>query len=151
MSEEKQVDLQEEHQQYVAPLEGWRRTHMCGDLGRDDCGKDVCLMGWVQTRRDHGGVIFVDLRDRGGITQVVFSPEIAPKAHENAHILRSEYVLAIKGSVRMRPEGMANPLMATGDIEVVVRDWKLLNTSKTPPFMIDDRADIIENVSLAIR
>ncbi len=150
MSEEV-FDLQEEHQQFIAPLEGWRRTHMCGDLTGEDCGKDICLMGWAQTRRDHGGVIFVDLRDRGGITQVVFSPEIEPKAHENAHILRSEYVLAVKGRVRMRPEGMANPQMATGAIEVVAHEWKLLNTSKTPPFMLDDRAEISENTRLTYR
>ncbi len=147
-----EVTVQEEHQQYVAPLGDWKRTHRCGDLGKADCGGIVCLMGWAQTRRDHGGVIFVDLRDRGGVTQVVFSPEIEPKAHENAHILRSEYVIAIRGTVRMRPEGMANPNMATGDIEVVVRDWKLLNTSKTPPFMLDDRSEVInENVRLQYR
>ena len=150
MSEDK-FDLQEEHQQFVANLEGWRRTHMCGDLRKDDSGKDICLMGWAQTRRDHGGVIFVDLRDRGGVTQVVFSPEIEPKAHENAHILRSEYVLAVKGTVRMRPEGMGNPNMPTGAIEVIVHEWKLLNTSKTPPFMIDDRAEINENARLTYR
>ncbi|CAK7000738.1 MAG: Aspartate--tRNA ligase [Desulfovibrio sp.] len=152
MSEVKQqIDLQEEHQQFVAPLEGWRRTHMCGDLtGRND-GAQVCLMGWAQSRRDHGGVIFVDLRDRAGVTQVVFSPEIAPSAHENAHILRSEYVLAVKGTVRTRPEGMTNPNMPTGSIEVVVTEWKLLNTSKTPPFLIDDRSEINENVRLQYR
>jgi aspartyl-tRNA synthetase len=152
MSEVKQqLDLQEEHQQFVAPLEGWRRTHMCGDLTKADEGSVVCLMGWAQTRRDHGGVIFVDLRDRAGITQVVFSPEIAPSAHENAHILRSGYVLAVKGKVRLRPEGMANANMTTGAIEVVVEEWKLLNTSKTPPFMIDDRAEINENARLTYR
>ena len=150
MSEVK-MDLQEEHQQFVAPLESWRRTHMCGDLTKADDGATVCLMGWAQTRRDHGGVIFVDLRDRAGITQVVFSPEIEPKAHENAHILRSEYVLAIKGTVRPRPEGMANPNMVTGDVEVIVHEWKLLNTSKTPPFLLDDRGDINENVRLQYR
>lgn len=150
MSEMK-LDLQEEHQQFIAPLDGWRRSHMCGDLSKDNCGETVCLMGWVQTRRDHGGVIFVDLRDRGGLTQVVFSPEIEPKAHENAHILRTEYVLALVGVVRMRPEGMTNPNMATGDVEVLVKEWKLLNTSKTPPFLIDDRTDINENVRLTYR
>lgn len=146
-----QLDLQEEHQQFVTPLEGWRRTHMCGDLTGADDGCAVCLMGWAQTRRDHGGVFFVDLRDRTGVTQVVFSPEIAPGAHENAHILRSEYVIAVKGKVRMRPEGMANSIMPTGAIEVVVEEWKLLNTSKTPPFMIDDRGEINENVRLTYR
>ncbi len=146
-----EINVQEEHQQYIVPLGDWKRTHNCGDLGKPDCGDIVCLMGWAQTRRDHGGVIFVDLRDRGGITQVVFSPEIEPRAHENAHILRSEYVLAVKGKVRMRPDGMANPNMPTGQIEVVVQDWKLLTTSKTPQFLIDDRSEINENVRLQYR
>ena len=146
-----EINLQEEHQQYVVPLGDWKRTHLCGDLTKAACGDVVCLMGWAQTRRDHGGVIFVDLRDRGGLTQVVFSPEIEPKAHENAHILRSEYVIAIKGKVRMRPEGMSNPNMPTGDIEVIVQDWKLLNTSKTPPFLLDGRDDINDNVRLQYR
>ena len=148
---EMQQDVQQEHQQYIAPLGDWTRTHSCGALRAEDSGRDVCLMGWVQFRRDHGGLIFVDLRDREGLTQIVFSPEIAPKAHENAHILRSEYVLAIQGKVRPRPEGMTNPGMATGAIEVVVHDWKLLNTSKTPPFLIDDRSEINENVRLTYR
>ena len=151
MSEVQYQDLQEEHQRFVEPLGGWRRSNMCGDLSSASMGKEVCLMGWVQTRRDHGGVIFVDLRDRSGLTQVVFSPEIEPKAHENAHIIRTEYVIAIKGSVRLRPEGMTNSAMATGEVEVVVKEWKLLNTSKTPPFLLDDRADINENVRLGYR
>jgi aspartyl-tRNA synthetase len=108
-------------------------------------------MGWVQFRRDHGGLIFVDLRDREGLTQVVFSPDHAPEAHERAHVVRSEYVLAIKGTVRPRPEGMANPNMVTGEIEVVVNDWKLLNTSKTPPFTIEDRIDAGEALRLKYR
>ncbi|MDR3073853.1 MAG: aspartate--tRNA ligase [Deltaproteobacteria bacterium] len=150
MSEEKS-NLQDEHQRFIEPLGGWRRSHMCGDLTRGNDGESVCLMGWVQTRRDHGGVIFVDLRDRGGLTQVVFSPEFSPAAHESANILRSEYVLAVKGTVRPRPEGMVNPNMRTGEIEVVVREWKLLNTSKTPLFLIDDRAELNENVRLQYR
>ena len=111
----------------------------------------VCLMGWVQYRRDHGGLIFVDLRDREGLTQVVFSPDIAPDAHKYAHILRSEYVLAVKGRVRPRPEGMLNTNMPTGEVEVVVLEWRLLNTSKTPPFPIEDRTDAGENLRLAWR
>lgn len=144
-------DLQQEHQKYVSDLEGWRRTDNCGALRSGDEGREVCLMGWAQYRRDHGGLIFVDLRDRDGLTQIVFSPEIAPAAHEEAHILRSEYVLAIKGKVRARPEGMINPELPTGEIEVVVTDWKLLNTSKTPPFPIEDRTDAAENLRLAWR
>jgi aspartyl-tRNA synthetase len=108
-------------------------------------------MGWVQYRRDHGGLIFVDLRDREGLTQVVFSPEVAPAAHAKAHVLRSEYVLAVRGKVRPRPEGMINPNLPTGEIEVVVLEWKLLNTSKTPAFSIEDRTDAGENLRLAWR
>lgn len=148
---EQNLDLQKEHQKYISDLEGWRRTANCGELGLANDGQEVCLMGWVQYRRDHGGLIFVDLRDKHGLTQVVFSPDLAPEAHEKAHILRSEYVIAIKGKVRPRPEGMVNPDMPTGEIEVVAYDWKLLNTSKTPPFPIEDRCDAGENLRLAWR
>lgn len=133
------------------PLGDWRRTHHCAQLISADAGSDVCLMGWVQFRRDHGGLIFIDLRDRRGLTQVVFNPEVHALAHERAHILRSEYVLAIRGTVRLRPEGMRNPGLATGDIEVDVRDWKLLNTSSTPPFPIEDRVDVSESTRLEYR
>ena len=152
MSEETQSqDIQQEHQKFIEELGDWTRTHTCAQLTAADDGAEVCLMGWVQYRRDHGGLIFVDLRDREGLTQVVFSPDIAPAAHENAHILRSEYVLAIKGKVRPRPEGMTNPQLPTGEIEVVAHEWKLLNTSKTPPFPIEDRTDAGENLRLAWR
>ncbi len=144
-------DLQQEHQKFISDLGDWKRSHDNGSLNAGDMGKDVCLMGWVQYRRDHGGLIFADLRDRKGLTQVVFSPDHAPKAHEEAHILRSEYVIAIRGTVRERPEGMTNPALPTGEIEVVVNDWKLLNTSKTPPFPIEDRVDAGENLRLAWR
>lgn len=144
-------DLQKTHQRWVEDLAGWTRTGMCGELGISDIGKNVCLMGWAQYRRDHGGLIFVDLRDNTGIAQIVFSPEIAPDAHESAHILRSEYVLAIRGKVRLRPEGMVNPELPTGAVEVVVNQWKLLNTSKTPPFPVEDRTDAGENLRLAWR
>ena len=144
-------DLQQEHQKYLADLAGWRRSHSCGQLTLANDGEEVCLMGWVQYRRDHGGLIFVDLRDRDGLTQVVFSPDMAPAAHENAHILRSEYVLAVRGKVRPRPEGMVNANMVTGAIEVVALEWKLLNTSKTPPFPIEDRCDAGENLRLSWR
>ena len=134
--EPQSADVQREHQKFVKGLGGWRRSHSCGALNSVNDGNDVCLMGWVQYRRDHGGLIFVDLRDREGLTQVVFSPEVAPEAHADAHILRSEYVLAIRGRVRPRPEGMINPNLPTGEIEVVVYEWKLLNTSKTPAFPV---------------
>lgn len=130
--EKQNMNLQKEHAVYIKPLGDWKRTHHCAELTAQNDGQEVCLMGWVQYRRDHGGLIFVDLRDREGLTQVVFSPEIAPEAHADAHIVRSEYVLAIKGKVRHRPDGMVNAGMKTGEIEVVVLDWKLLNTAKTP-------------------
>lgn len=144
-------DIQREHQKLVQPLGGWVRTHNCCSLNAGNLKEEVCLMGWVQFRRDHGGLIFVDLRDREGLTQIVFSPEAAPKAHETAHVLRSEYVIAIKGFVRRRPEGMENSTLKTGEIEVVVEDWKLLNTSRTPAFMVDDRAEPSENLRLEYR
>ncbi|MDL2316034.1 aspartate--tRNA ligase [Desulfovibrio sp. OttesenSCG-928-A18] len=150
-SETQNTDLQQEHQRHIVPLDGFTRTHCCGELNATNLGHEVRLSGWVQFRRDHGGLIFVDLRDRTGLTQVVFIPEVAPAAHEAAHILRGEYVIALDGYVRARPEGMANPNMPTGEIEVVVRSWKLLNTSKTPPFIIEDRIDPGENLRLQYR
>jgi len=132
-------------------LGDWRRTHSCGQLNKADIGRTVTLMGWAQYRRDHGGLIFIDLRDRAGLTQVVFSPEEAPQAHDKAHDLRVEYVLAVTGLVRARPEGMVNPNMATGEIEVVVSEFKLLNTAATPAFPIEDRTDAAESLRLKYR
>ncbi len=145
------TDTQKEHQQFITGLGGWERTHHCKELTSAHLGEEVCLMGWTQFRRDHGGLIFIDLRDRNGLTQVVFSPEVNKAAHSQAHILRTEYVLAIKGKVCSRPEGMVNPNMHTGEIEVIVHDWKLLNTSKTTPFAIEDRVDASENLRLKYR
>lgn len=110
-----------------------RRTHFCNDLGIKNVGEQVTLMGWVLRRRDHGGVIFIDLRDRRGITQVVFNPEINPEVHAKAHQIRSEWVLAVQGKVEARPGDMANPKLATGAIEILVSDLRLLNSSETPP------------------
>jgi aspartyl-tRNA synthetase len=135
----------------LTDLAGWQRTHHCCQLSSADIGSRVCLMGWVQYRRDHGGLIFIDLRDRRGLTQVVFSPESNPRAHTEAHVLRTEYVLAIQGLVRLRPEGMHNPNLPTGEVEVVVEEWKLLNQSRTPPFLIEDRIDVSENLRLKYR
>nr|WP_276571897.1 aspartate--tRNA ligase [Desulfonema magnum] len=128
-----------------------RRTHHCCELGADDIGKEVTLMGWVQRRRDHGGVIFVDLRDREGLTQVVFDPKVHEKVHEKAHVIRSEYVLGIRGKVEKRLEGMANPKLKTGEIEVFATELKILNTAVTPPFLIEDGAEISENIRLKHR
>lgn len=151
MNDVESHDLQEEHQQYIAPLGNFVRTHSCGELTAANIEEEVSLVGWVQFRRDHGGLIFIDLRDREGLTQVVFIPEVAPEEHERAKIIRSEYVIAIEGYVRSRPEGMTNSGMKTGDVEIVVRSWKLLNTSKTPPFLIEDRVDPGENLRLEYR
>ena len=128
-----------------------RRTHDCSVLGANDIGAEVVLMGWVQRRRDHGGVIFVDLRDREGITQVVFNPEVDEKVHEKAHVLRNEYVIGVRGTVDPRPEGMINPNLKTGEIEVTVKELKILNAAKTPPFQIEDDIDVSETVRLKNR
>ncbi len=127
------------------------RTHDCGSLTAQAIGQRVILAGWVDTHRDHGGLIFIDLRDRAGITQVVFNPEINSQAHQLAHQLRSEYVILIHGKVRSRPEGMANPNLKTGEIEVLVEEYACLNTSKTPPFTLEDTAEVSEAVRLRYR
>ena len=116
-----------------------------------DIGKEVILMGWTHRRRDHGGVIFVDLRDREGLVQVVFNPETSPESHKDAHRIRSEYVLAVAGTVRRRPEGMENPELKSGEIEVMVHELEILSEAKTPPFVLDVEADISENVRLKYR
>jgi len=128
-----------------------RRTHTCGQLGAGDVGRDVVLMGWVLRRRDHGGVIFVDLRDREGTTQVVFNPEFAPEAHATAEAIRSEFVLGVSGQVRSRPEGMLNPNLHTGAIEVMADELKILNQAQTPPFLIEDNVEVAEATRLKYR
>jgi aspartyl-tRNA synthetase len=114
-------------------------------------GAVVTLMGWVNTRRDHGGLIFIDLRDRGGITQVVINPETSTDAHKLAHDIRSEYVLAVSGSVSTRPGNTVNPKLPTGEIEVLVNDLAVLNASKPLPFMIEDETDVAESLRLKYR
>jgi aspartyl-tRNA synthetase len=128
-----------------------RRTHTCCELKADDVGKEVVLMGWVQRRRDHGGVIFIDLRDREGITQVVFNPDVNKKVHDKAHVIRNEYVLGVLGKVDNRPEGMINPKLKTGEIEVLVTELKILNSAQTPPFLIEDKVDVSETIRLKYR
>jgi aspartyl-tRNA synthetase len=109
-------------------------------------------MGWVQRRRDHGGLIFVDLRDRDGLTQVVFNPEVNPEVHNKAGILRDEHVIAVRGLVNLRPPEMINPQLATGEMEILVEELRLLNTAKTPPFELEDfRVDISEALKLKYR
>ena len=156
MSEHEQMDTRTEERdydefRYLDDLGGWVRTHHNNELKASNLNDEVCLMGWVQFRRDHGGLIFIDLRGREGLTQVVFSPEHDKPSHERAHALRAEYVIAVKGVVRERPEGMANPNLVTGEIEVVVSEWKLLGLSKTPPFEIEDRKDVSEQLKLKHR
>ena len=132
-------------------LGSMRRTHHLNELTESDIGKEVILAGWVQRRRDHGGVIFVDLRDRNGITQIVFNPEENPDIHDKAHTIRSEFVLGVRGRVESRPEGMVNPKLKTGAIEVLIHELKILNTAETPPFMIEDTVDVSENIRLKNR
>jgi aspartyl-tRNA synthetase len=132
-------------------MDGLKRTHDCYSLTETALGQEVVLMGWVLRRRDHGGLIFVDLRDRKGITQVVFAPEVDADSHQKAHSLRSEYVIAVKGMVRRRPEGMENPKIKTGMIEVACRDLRILNTSKTPAFSLDEEGEVSENLRLTYR
>jgi aspartyl-tRNA synthetase len=128
-----------------------RRTHHCWELGADDIDKEVILMGWVHRRRDHGGVIFVDLRDREGITQVVFNPLVDKKIHTKAHAIRNEYVLAVRGKVENRPADMINSKLKTGEIEVTATELKILNSAKTPPFLIEDDIDASETIRLKYR
>ena len=132
-------------------LGNMRRTHHCWELGAADIDKEVVLMGWVHRRRDHGGVIFVDLRDREGITQVVFNPLVDKEIHAKAHAIRNEYVLAVKGKVESRPADMINPKLKTGEIEVSATELKILNTAKTPPFLIEDEIDASETIRLKYR
>ncbi len=127
------------------------RTMDCGDLRENSIGSQVTLAGWVSRRRDHGGVIFVDLRDRSGIVQVVFNPETSPPAYEIADQLRSEWVVQIKGTVRVRPPGSENPAMATGMVEVAADEATILNPSLTPPFYISDDVEVDESLRLRYR
>ena len=128
-----------------------KRTHHCCQLTSNDVDKEVVIMGWVQRRRDHGGVIFVDLRDREGITQVVFNPEFNRQVHDKAQIIRNEFVLAVRGTVVPRPEGMINPKLKTGEIDILVSDLKILNQSKTPPFVLEDDVQVSDNLRLKYR
>ncbi len=132
-------------------LGNWKRSDYCGSLTAQDIGREVVLMGWALRRRDHGGLIFIDLRDREGIAQVVFDPEVNAAAHQAAEGVRSEFVLAIKGTVIPRPEGTVNPNMKTGEVEIQVAECKLLNRSKPLPFMLDEHSEVNENIRLKYR
>src|SRR5574341_1541798 len=132
-------------------LGDWKRSCYCGEPRTDGVGKELTLLGWVQARRDHGGLIFVDLRDRTGIVQVVFNPEVSASAHEKARQIRSEDVLAVRGLLTQRPPETINPDIATGEVELVVREARLLNASQVPPFPIEDETDANENTRLKYR
>ncbi|MBI4145924.1 hypothetical protein HY489_01150, partial [Candidatus Woesearchaeota archaeon] len=127
------------------------RTHTCGELTKKNDKQESTLCGWVQTRRDHGGVVFIDLRDRYGITQVVFDPSHNKDAHKEAEHLGREWVVKVTGHVRPRPKGMENLKLPTGEIEVVADNLVILNQAETPPFEIDDRNEANEEVRLTYR
>ena len=133
-------------------LKGMERTHNCGELRKIDEGKEVQLAGWVSRRRDHGGLIFVDMRDRSGLVQVVFDEAaMGAEAFDKAETLRNEFVIGIRGKVRARSAETVNPKMATGEIEIVTSELRILNKAKTPPFYIQDGVDVDENVRLRYR
>ncbi len=127
------------------------RTHTCGELTKANDGQTVSLCGWVHRRRDHGNVIFIDLRDRFGVTQIVFNPEFNARTHQQAHVLRSEFVVAVSGTVKRRPGGSENPDLPTGEIEVFVHEVDILNEAQTPPFVIEDETDATEALRLKHR
>ena len=132
-------------------LGSWRRTHTCGVLRASDAGQTVTLMGWAHRRRDHGGLIFVDLRDRTGLTQCVFNPGGSTDAHARAETIRSEFVLAVRGVVGRRPAGTENSKLATGEIEVQVSDVRILNEARPLPFPIEDDTEVDELTRLTYR
>jgi aspartyl-tRNA synthetase len=132
-------------------LFGLKRTHYCGNLRKEHTGQQTVLMGWVQRRRDHGGLVFVDLRDRSGLVQVVFNFDTSEEAFRTAQILRSEYVLAVAGEIALRPEGTENPNLATGEIEVLGQRAYILNRAATTPFLIEDQSEVDESLRLKYR
>ncbi len=128
-----------------------RRTHAASEISAANVGQQVVLAGWVQHRRDHGGVIFVDLRDRGGLVQVVFKPDTSPECHERAGELRSEYVILVRGTVQRRSPETVNPKLATGEVEVITEELRLLNRATPPPFPIEEETEVDESTRLRHR
>ena len=130
------------------------RTHTCGQLTKEDVGKEVTLTGWVNRRRDHGGVIFIDLRDKYGLTQITFNPEQSGSVHVSADKLRSEWVIKVVGEVIARPDDMVNKKLDTGEVEIIASELVVLNESETPPFEITDdekSAEAGEHIRLKYR
>ena len=127
------------------------KTNSCGELTRNNVGQKVTLAGWVHRRRDHGGLVFIDLRDREGLVQVVFNPEVSKEGREVATKLRHEYVVKVTGEVAKRPPGTENPKLATGEVEVIAEDAEILNPSKTPPFYVNEDVEVDENLRLKYR
>jgi aspartyl-tRNA synthetase len=132
-------------------LGDWKRSHRCGELTAAEIGNDVCVMGWVQRRRDHGGLIFIDLRDREGIIQLALDPDRDLASLQKAEQVRNEFVVAARGKVSPRPEGTINSRMKTGEVEIEVSELLILNRSETPPFMLDEFTDVAENIRLKHR
>jgi aspartyl-tRNA synthetase len=128
-----------------------KRTHHCCQLRKTDIDKEVVLMGWVQNRRDHGGVIFIDLRDKEGITQIVFNPEHDEAVHQKAQDIRNEYVLGVRGKVIARPDNMVNTNRETGAVEVMIDELRIFSKAKTPAFQIEDRIEASESIRLQYR
>ncbi len=127
------------------------KSHNCGELRKENVGQTVTLAGWVDRRRDHGGLIFIDLRDREGIVQVAFNPEISKSCHKVANRMRNEFVVYASGEVAKRPPGTENLKLSTGEVEVIAHDVKILNPSKTPPFYINEDVEVEENLRLKYR
>ena len=135
----------------VEPMGAWKRTHGCGALRAADAGQAVTLMGWAFRRRDHGGLVFVDLRDREGLTQCVFDPKEASEAHDKVEGVRAEFVLAVRGTVALRPPGTENSKLPTGAVEVRVSEMKILNDSRPLPFQLEDEGEVDETLRLKYR
>lgn len=127
------------------------KTHSCGELRKAHVGTTVTLAGWADRRRDHGGLIFIDLRDREGIVQIVFDPEVSKECHGIASEVRNEYVLQVSGEVALRPLGTENPKLPTGEVEVIVHNTTVLNSARTPPFYINEDVEVDENLRLKYR
>src|SRR5690606_35029219 len=127
------------------------RTHYCGEITEKSIGESVILKGWVQRRRDLGGLIFIDLRDRSGVVQIVFNPEISESALQVAEKVRNEYVVDVRGTVVARAEGTINDNLKTGKIEIVVSEVNIINEAKTPPFMIENNSEAAEDIRLKYR